>query len=166
MGDNTELFDELHTRAWVHHKKIGPIFATKLTERRVIQTLEGTETGQVGDMLCRGVGGELWPQKEARLLAKYKPTNTYDGEWRKYIPDPKQPGVFAARVPHPFAVRTSYGVMRGKAGDYLLKDFADKDDAYPANVWVVDRKLFNKTYTQVLDFNTITVAANIAGIQL
>jgi len=72
--------------------------------------------------VCR-VCGEcaVWPQQEERLLAKYKPTGTYDGPWRKYVPDPKQQGFFAAPAPHDFVLHTSYGVMHGKKGDYVLK---------------------------------------------
>lgn len=66
---------------------------------------------------CRAV----WPQAESRLLAKYKATEVYDGEWRKYLPDPKQAGFYAVQVPHDFTIHTSYGVMRGKKGDYVLK---------------------------------------------
>jgi hypothetical protein len=63
----------------------------------------------------------VWPQQEERLLAKYKPTGTYDGPWRKYVPDPKQQGFFASPAPHDFVLHTSYGVMHGKKGDYVLK---------------------------------------------
>jgi len=63
----------------------------------------------------------VWPQEEARLLSKYKSTNVCDGPWRKFIPDPKQKGFFAAKVSHDFVIHTSYGTMHGKKGDYVLK---------------------------------------------
>jgi len=97
-------------------------------------------------------------------LSKYKPTNTLDGEWRKYIPRDDLPGVFAARVRSEFEVQTSYGSMHGKAGDYLLKDFSDQYNEYPDNVWVVDKKLFNKTYIKVLKPEEVVLAAQVMGV--
>jgi len=186
MEDNETLLTELNKKkAWFHAKKIGPVFALQVSQDREIQTLEGREVARAGDMLCRGIAGELWPQtvrtslhlchaisllilfflsKEERLLSKYKPTNTLDGEWRKYIPRPDLPGVFAARVRADFEVQTSYGSMHGKAGDYLLKDFGDQYNEYPDNVWVVDKKLFNKTYIKVLKPEEVVLAAQVMGV--
>jgi hypothetical protein len=155
---NQELLDQLNKRGWVHVKKVGPIFAKKLTEDTTINTLEGTERAKAGDMLCRGVIGELWPQKEERLLRNYRPTEVYDGEWRKYVPDHTQPGFFSVQVNHDFTVETPYGTMHGNKGDYLLKNFADKDEPYPAEVWVVAKRLFHRTYAKQFSPNEVSVA--------
>jgi len=63
MEDNETLLTELNKKkAWFHAKKIGPVFALQVSEDREIQTLEGKEVARAGDMLCRGIAGELWPQ--------------------------------------------------------------------------------------------------------
>jgi len=54
--------------------------------------------------------------------------------------------------------------MHGKAGDYLLKDFSDQYNEYPDNVWVVDKKLFNKTYIKVLKPEEVVLAAQVMGV--
>ena len=100
-----------------------------------------------GDVLCRGEAGDVWPQSERSLLAKYRPTETADDEgWRKYEPRPERSGVMAACVGHPFSVETDRGQLAGKSGDYLLKDQKDSDVPYPQSVWIVDREVFERTY--------------------
>lgn len=37
----------------------------------------------------------------------------------------------------------------GKAGDYLVKNYTDRDVAYPPDVWIVDQTLFKATYQTV-----------------
>jgi hypothetical protein len=133
MGSNEEVLREANRRGWVHVKKVAPVFARKLAVDTVVETLEGREVAKAGDMLCRGVAGELWPQKEERLLRNYRPTEVFDGEFRKYVPDPKHVGFLSVQIPHGFEVRTSYGTMRGKKGDFLIKNMADKDTSFPSD---------------------------------
>jgi len=164
--DNAELLAQLKKKGWTHVRKFAPVWAQKLTVATEVHTLEGVERAPAGHMLCRGVAGELWPQAEERLLAKYKPTGTHDGPWRKYVPDPKQKGFFASPAPHDFVLYTSYGVMHGKKGDYVLKNFADGSVEVPREVWVVDRKLFNRTYTKMItqtDVGAISAFLKLSG---
>lgn len=100
-------------------------------------------------------------QQEERLLARYRPTKITDGEWRKYIPKPDQPPVLAARVRTEFLVYTSYGALHGKAGDYLLKNLADENTEYPDDLWVVDKKIFNKSYSRVLTSSELLVVTQV-----
>ncbi|KAL6068305.1 hypothetical protein QOT17_008334 [Balamuthia mandrillaris] len=160
---NKDLLDEVNARkanGWFHVRKVAPVWAYKLEEDTIVETLEGQERAKAGDMLCKGVAGELWPQKEERLLSKYKPTNTQNGKWRKYVPDLASPGFFAIQVMHPFEVKTSYGTMHAKKGDYLIKNFDDQNTAYPSDVWVVAKGLFWKTYQKVFTQNDVMVAVN------
>lgn len=72
MADNRELLEDLNKHnAWFHAKKTGPLFAVLLIEDREIQTLEGTEIASAGEMLCRGVGGEFWPQAVRYIISFY-----------------------------------------------------------------------------------------------
>ena len=103
-----------------------------------------------GHYLCRGEAGDIWPQTEETLLKRYTATDevTDDG-WRKYQSPPDAQGVMATPIDHPFEVHAAWGTLRGKAGDYLLKNYQDRETAYPADVWVVDRALFGETYAAV-----------------
>ena len=58
-------------------------------------------------------------------------------------------GVMAARVEHPFQVKTTWGDLSGTDGDYLVKNYNDKDVEYPDDVWIVSKEIFAATYTQV-----------------
>jgi hypothetical protein len=71
--------------------------------------------------------------------------------FRKYVPDPAAKGVMAAKVDHPFQVKASWGDLSGKAGDFIVKSFDDKDVEFPDSVWLVDMELFEKTYEKVDD---------------
>jgi hypothetical protein len=54
----------------------------------------------------------------------------------------------AAQVNDPFTVEATWGALTGKSGDYLVKQFADRDQPYPEDVWIVDRQLFDATYAR------------------
>jgi hypothetical protein len=148
MTDNESLLNEVNAAGlWFHAKKTRPIRARQVTEPQQIQTLEGTEEVPAGAYLCRGEAGDLWPQSAERLQEKYQATDEVDAEgWRRYVPHPDNQGVLAARVEHPFTVETSWGTLHGKPGDYLGKNFEDRDVAHPSDVWIVDRNLFEATY--------------------
>lgn len=148
---NQSLLDELNgAGSWLHAKKTRPIWARKAAEDQTVTTLEGEETVTAGDYLCRGEVGEVWPQKEERLLSKYQATDTVDEDgWRLYTPNPDATGVMAAQVEHAFTVEATWGTLSGKAGDFAVKNFEDRDEAYPEDVWIVDQALFRATYAEV-----------------
>ncbi len=145
---NVVLLDEVNAlSAWFHARKTRPIWAKKLLARQIVRTLEGEEQVNAGDYLCRGEAGDLWPQTERDLLKRYTMTEEIDAAgWRQYQPNPDAQGVMAAPIPHPFSVQTTWGTLTGKPGDYLLKNFSDRETPYPADVWIVDQTLFRQTY--------------------
>jgi hypothetical protein len=151
MSLNQTLLAEINrSHAWFHAKKTRPIWAKKLESGQSVDTLEGKLTAQAGDFLCRGEAGEVWPQKQKALEFKYNPTSEVDGDgWRKYEPRPDAEGVMAAQISHPFQVQATWGNLSGKAGDYVAKNFRDRDVAYPKDVWIVDQRLFLATYEAV-----------------
>ncbi len=151
VSPNQALLDEVGAgRGWFHAKKTRPIRALKLTRDQTVETLEGKVTAKAGDFLCRGEAGELWPVTEAMLTARYTPTEIVDTDgWRKYAPRLDAEGGMAAQVPHAFTVTATWGRLSGKAGDYVLKNFCDREVAYPQDVWVVDQSLFRATYEAV-----------------
>ncbi len=151
MALNQSLLDEVERAGlWFRAKKTRPIWARRLTEPQSVMTLEGEELVPAGTYLCRGEAGDLWPQTEQRLLAKYLATGTTipDG-WAEYRPHPDNTGVLAAQIHRPFEILATWGLLNGHADDYLVKNYDDRDVAYPNDVWIVARRLFEATYERV-----------------
>jgi hypothetical protein len=148
---NAEILDQINqAQSWFHAKKCRPIWARQLDKDRTVKTIEGTEQVRAGDFLCRGEAGDVWPQTAKSLNEKYQKTEAVDPEgWCKYVPSLDNEGVMAAQVPHPFTVHARWGVLSGKPGDYIVKNFADRDVSYPDDVWIVDQALFHATYKAV-----------------
>lgn len=148
---NIAILDEVNQAGtWFLAKKTRPIWAKRAERDQTVETLEGAEQVNVGDFLCRGEAGDVWPQTAERLQAKYMATDemSEDG-WRKYVPHPDAKGVMAAQVDHPFVVNSAWGELSGKAGDYIVKNYEDHNASYPRDVWIVDRRLFQDTYEPV-----------------
>lgn len=148
---NKVLLDEANAGGqWFHAKKTRPIWARQLETAQTVKTLEGEEHVAAGHYLCKGEAGDIWPQAEQTLLKRYTPTDeiTVDG-WRKYVPHPDAQGVMATSVSHPFAVQATWGQLTGKSGDFLLKNYQDRETAYPDDIWIVDQTLFRQTYESV-----------------
>ena len=132
---------------WFHVKKTRPIWAKRLESAQIVKTLEGEEHVEAGHYLCRGEAGDIWPQTEKDLTRRFQATDEVDAEsWRKYQPNPDAEGVMATQISHPFSVEATWGKLTGKSGDYLLKNFHDRDTVYPEDVWIVDQTLFQQTY--------------------
>lgn len=157
MGDtesrNKKLLDEANLAAkWFRAKKTRPIWAKRLETAQVVKTLEGEEQVEAGHFLCKGEAADQWPQTEENLNKRYTPTNEVDAEgWKKYLPHPDAQGVMATAVDHPFEVHSQFGKLSGKAGDFLVKNFQDRQTDYPKDVWIVDQVLFGQTYSKVTE---------------
>jgi len=151
---NQALLDEVNAAGkWFHAKKTRPIWVQEIKEATKVKTLEGEETVEPGHFLCKGEAGDIWPQKKADLEKKYVATEEEKDGWRKYQPRPDAEGVMAAEVGHPFVVHAKWGELKGKGGDFLIKNHADKGTNYPADVWRVDQKLFEQTYERMASEN-------------
>ncbi len=148
---NKALLDEANAAGrWFHAKKSRPIWARRLEAAQSVKTLEGEEQVDAGHYLCKGEAGDIWPQTEQDLHERYTATDEVAaGGWRKYQPHPDAQGVLATQIDHPFEVQATWGQLTGKPGDFLLKNFRDRDTAYPADVWIVDQTLFGQTYESV-----------------
>lgn len=147
-SDNQAILDEVNRgRVWFHARKTRPIWTKQLTQPETVQTLEGPESVPAGTYLCRGDAGDIWPQTEERLLTKYSRTTQLDEDgWQRWDPKPDAAGVMAAQVPHVFQVQAQWGLLSGKPGDYLIKNYVDRSIQYPTDIWIVDQTLFNATY--------------------
>jgi hypothetical protein len=148
---NRALLEEVtQVRGWFRAKKTRPIWVKVLEIDQEIATLEGVQNAKRGDCLCRGVQGELWPQSCASLAERYAATDELDTQgWRKHEPRPDGEGVLAAQIDHEFTIDGPWGTLHGKPGDFVIKNYADKDTADPQDVWLVDQRLFKATYDSV-----------------
>lgn len=146
--DNRLLLDEVtQSGTWFPAKKTRPLFAKRLDSPMQVTTLEGLLEAQAGDYLCRGITGELWPQSAKSLESKYDPTGVPDADgWQQFHPRPDGVGVYAVQIAHDFTVKATWGELRGLAGDFLVKNAADRDMPYPDDVWIVARPIFQATY--------------------
>ncbi len=145
---NQQLLDEIaYGQHWFHAKKTRPIWAKPLRENLQVETLEGTTNAFKGDYLCRGEIGEVWPQKITQLVSKYRPEDEIDANgWQLFTPLPDNTGVMAVRIDRDFSVESTWGKLRGQAGDFLVKSWKDRHVRYPEDVWIVNQALFLATY--------------------
>jgi hypothetical protein len=149
---NQALLDRIESDTWRHYRKTKPIWARQTEYSRIVDTREGTLQASAGDYLCRGVVGELWPQKSEKLNSTYVATQNVDAEgWREYQPRADSAGVYAVSVDKPFTVTATYGTLEGQPGDYVVKHAADGPTAYPEDVWIVGRTIFESTYEAVVE---------------
>ena len=148
---NSELLGEVEEAGlWFHAKKTRPIWAKRLEQDETVETLEGEEQVPAGNYLCRGEAGDIWPQTEERLRAKYVMMAEVDEQgWRRWQPKSDAAGVMATQIPHPFEVHAEWGLLSGKKDDFLLKNYEDRDNEAPTDVWIVDQELFEATYERV-----------------
>lgn len=151
MKANGPLLDEASANGlWFHALKMRPVWVRQLEAPQRVHTLEGEEEVPAGAFLCRGEAGDIWPQTAESLESRYVATEEYDDDgWRKYTPHPDNEGVMAARIVDEFSVEAAWGTLNGKPGDYVLKNYSDRDVASPEDVWIVDQELFRATYTTV-----------------
>ena len=150
-SSNATLLERMKTAGlWFHAKKVRPIWVTRLEKAELIETLEGIESVPAGTYLCRGEAGDVWPQAEERLTARYNLTDDIDEQgWRRCDPKVDHAGVIAAQVPYPFHVHAEWGLLTGKEGDFLVKNYEDRDQDEPDDLWIVDQTLFKATYERV-----------------
>ncbi|MFO0943829.1 MAG: NAD-binding protein [Pirellulales bacterium] len=123
-------------------RKTKPIWAKLIEVAREVETLEGAMQANPGDYLCRGISAEQWPQKEKKLLEKYIASGEFDkDDWQRFDPKLDSEAVEAAQIDRPFIIKASWGELAGKDGDYVVRSKTD-----PADVWLVDRVIFEQSY--------------------
>lgn len=126
-------------------RKTKPLWVQLVKVSQEIQTLEGRENVEPGDYLCRGIHGELWPQKAKRLFENNQPTGHVNDEgWQEFAPKSDAAPVQAVQVSFPFAVNSHWGKLNGKANDYVVRSSSDSTD-----VWIVDKAIFEASYERV-----------------
>ncbi|MCD4734503.1 MAG: PGDYG domain-containing protein [Bacteroidales bacterium] len=149
-GNKRLLYEVNLSGKWKHYKKTKPMWAKKLDQPETVETLEGPITYQEGDYLCKGHSKDIWGQKAESLIKKYDPVPDSKPDlegWEQYTPKPDTKGVMAASIDFDFSIEhPSWGTFNGNAGDYLVKNFEDKDIEYPEDIWIVKKEIFESTY--------------------
>jgi len=129
-------------RKWIKAVKIAPVWVNTVEENMIIETLEGKIKAHKGDILCKGIMGELWAQKREHLDKYYNPTNIIDPEgWARYDPA-EQYTVLVYQLDSEFTIESSFGKLKGKSGDWIIKD----ENEEPVRYWIVQRMIFERSY--------------------
>lgn len=130
---------------------------TRVLEKFLLNTLEGTQIPRANSMLCVGDAGEVWQQAKTKLFAKYTITDVDENGWLICTPKPDNE-VLAVEVtpdlcgPAGFTLIGQWGEERtlrdkqvflqyGEPGDFVCQSLTDLNDR-----WIVRRGLFLSTY--------------------
>lgn len=141
INPNGQILPEIASRMF-RARKTKDVWARVLTEPTSVETIEGVKQAGPGDMLCRGIKGEYWPQKAEKFLDKYVSTGERDKEeFERFRPKPGAAPIEAAKVTQAFRVVAQWGELTGQAGDYVARSTSD-----PKDVWIVAREIFEATY--------------------
>lgn len=147
---------------WNTAKKVKPITAINagsivndsvISDKILLDTLEGHEGINLKNMICRGEAGDVWQQTPKNLFKKYNVTNVDSNGWLVCEPKPdNEVRCFQVPLGEPyekFTIIGHYGekidgednVQSGTEGDFICQNTSD-----PTDVWIVKRELFNNTY--------------------
>lgn len=127
-------------------KKTKSVWAKRLEVNKRVHSLEGTYVADQGEYLCRGIQGEDWAQTYEKLSEKYTASGIIKDGWERFDPKPNAPAVEATAVDFPFKVCVRWGELKGKPGDYVVRDCSDHTD-----VWIVDKAIFEASYEFLTD---------------
>lgn len=165
--------------SWQVATKTKPIRAKALinllvdrtvTNKFLVDTLEGREPLGDGVVICIGQSMDAWQQTPKKLLAKYEVKGLDKDSWMECEPRPDNAvnvvQVDAAFLLNMFPEDTGLqdamshtsisfhiigkwgetiggetNVQKGQEGDYICQDRND-----PSDVWIVKRKIFENTY--------------------
>ncbi len=141
LNPDGKLLAEIETQLFLA-VKTKPLWAKRVEHAQEVVSLEGREQVSAGDYLCRGIHGELWPQKENKLFEKYTASGDFDDQgWQRFDPKPDITPVQAAQIPSTFRVQANWGELTGKPNDYVVRSSTD-----PTDIWIVDQAIFEASY--------------------
>jgi len=131
---------------WIKVQKTSPVWAREAVKEQNIQTLEGAISIKPGEMICRGVEGELWAQNKEGFFAKYIDSGEKnDKGWSKYLPDP-QKTLYAFELLDDRQLNIGSGILEGKKGDFIVTSCVPPVDFSKDKCWIVKKEIFESTY--------------------
>lgn len=126
-----------------------------VTNKFLVDTLEGNEPLGDGVVICVGEAGDVWQQTPKKLLQKYNVASIDNDGWMVCEPRPDNSvkcwqvpldgvGVMEISIIGLWgAVRgTEKNIQFGEQGDYICQSESDETD-----VWIVKKKIFENTYS-------------------
>eukprot|EP01125_Pyxidicula_operculata_P018608 TRINITY_DN661_c0_g4_i1.p1 TRINITY_DN661_c0_g4~~TRINITY_DN661_c0_g4_i1.p1 ORF type:complete len:241 (+),score=57.06 TRINITY_DN661_c0_g4_i1:35-757(+) len=153
---NKELVDELtKKKGW-------------FTARRWQAVWVKPDVENPGLYLMKDVDESVTPISQQTLDTFWKKATHVKDGWLKYFPSANMPDFQAARVGKDFQIVTLDGVVKGTKIDYLCRESNKEEEknnnnnnnniqneAKPEKLWIVEGKMFNKTYQQIMGKNQI-----------
>ena len=141
---------------WKVARKVKGMIARVLDRDCVVSSIEGPLNAKAGQVVCRGIdSNDWWVQKKDKMLKKYNLKGKFPqkvlfngveySDFEVFSPKPDR-AVLCCKMPYNFKVVASWGLLKGKKGDFLVKPLEDEFNPNPQDVWLVDHKLFNATY--------------------
>ncbi len=119
----------------------------------LVDTLEAKEPVDSSAMFCIGEGGDAWQQTSKALLKKYDVKAIDEDGWMVCEPKPEnEVQFFEYRGPDAYIQGLWGGVIEGLGTNLQVVkdgDFVCRQPHEHADQWVVKRKLFLNTYTQL-----------------
>jgi hypothetical protein len=137
-----------------------------VTNKFLLDTLEGKEVLGDGSLICVGEAGDAWQQMPKKLLAKYSVVAINDEGWMECEPLPGNatncveitseltdmfldPNIHDNRQDDGnYYIQADWGekvndmtIQRCQKGDFIMQDRENPND-----VWIVARKIFLNTY--------------------
>ena len=120
----------------------------------LLSTIEADQMLKSTSIVCRGEAGDVWQQTPEKLLAKYTVTGIDAEGWLVCSPKPDNevycyvtseggPGTLGFSVIAQWGEKQADGTFLqfGDFGDVVCRSLTD-----PADVWIVQRQLFDSTY--------------------
>lgn len=152
MNTNTEVI-------WLRAKKtkglrakamVNLIVDQTVVNKFLIDTLEAREPIGPNTIFCIGEAGDAWQQNPQAMLKKYDIKDIDEDGWMVCHPKPDNEVQFYENLDTGQYITGRWGEtindipnqQWAKPGDYVLRNPDDITD-----MWVVQRKLFNNTYS-------------------
>lgn len=126
------------TGGWLQYHKLIPLRARQATVAGLIETLTGPMPYAVGDYICEGLAGEIWPRAHARFEVDYLPEGIPDvegwGLWHRREP------IWARQRPRPFTIYLAdRDPSHGRTRDWEARNG-------PGRHWVISESTFAASY--------------------
>lgn len=118
----------------------------------LVDTLEAREPVHADAMFCIGESDDAWQQSAKKLLQKYTVDAIDSDGWMVCNPKPDASVDFYQIVNYDGVIQGNWGetidgvpnLQRYNAGDFIVRNRDDHTDC-----WVVARKIFANTYTEL-----------------
>jgi len=129
---------------------VNLIVDRSVSSKFLVDTLEGREPIDMGNMFCIGAAGDAWQQTSKALLKKYDIKQVDADGWMVCEPRPENEVEFFEATDEEGCVIGLWGetidgkerLQRFVKGDFICRQVDD-----PSDQWVVRRTLFINTYT-------------------